>query len=185
MLHGLPVINDCVYRNMYRFRHIAVIDFDEVIMPVNHTTLADLVAHLKATFSTNRNPPVNYIFRNQYYFLDSPPDPEMPSHFTILRYRWKVPVEGEDVRVKTIIDPQACSSVHYHWCWSVTPGYEKNGTGRTIDPKVGVKFHYKKCPLHESECADLLNQTRVEDTILRFRYPLRERVDVKVKEIVE
>jgi len=30
LLHGSPVINDCVYRHMYRFKNIAVIDFDEV-----------------------------------------------------------------------------------------------------------------------------------------------------------
>jgi hypothetical protein len=30
LLHGSPVINDCMYRHMYRFRHIVVIDFDEV-----------------------------------------------------------------------------------------------------------------------------------------------------------
>jgi len=29
-LHQSPTINDCLYRHMYRFEHIAVIDFDEV-----------------------------------------------------------------------------------------------------------------------------------------------------------
>ena len=29
-LHLTPVINDCIYRNMFRFQRIAVIDFDEV-----------------------------------------------------------------------------------------------------------------------------------------------------------
>jgi len=30
LLHGTPAINDCMYRNMYRFRHIIVVDYDEV-----------------------------------------------------------------------------------------------------------------------------------------------------------
>jgi len=30
LLHGAPVINDCIYRNMHRFRHILVVDYDEV-----------------------------------------------------------------------------------------------------------------------------------------------------------
>ena len=30
VIHESPVINDCVYRHMYRFDRIAVIDFDEV-----------------------------------------------------------------------------------------------------------------------------------------------------------
>ena len=29
-LHQSPATNDCLYRHMYRFNHIAVIDFDEV-----------------------------------------------------------------------------------------------------------------------------------------------------------
>ena len=30
LLHGSPVINDCIYRNMFRYSHIGVMDFDEV-----------------------------------------------------------------------------------------------------------------------------------------------------------
>jgi len=30
LLHGSPVINDCMYRVMHRFRHIVVVDLDEV-----------------------------------------------------------------------------------------------------------------------------------------------------------
>ena len=108
----------------------------------------------------------------------------MPSHFTILRYRRKVPVEGKGVPLKTIVDPQACSSMHYHWRRSMTPEFDKKGTWTTIDPEVGVKFHYKKCHLNEKQCAKLQNQTRMDHIILRFRNPWRERVDVKVNEIV-
>jgi len=32
LLHGSPVINDCIYRNMFRFSRIAVFDFDEVFL---------------------------------------------------------------------------------------------------------------------------------------------------------
>ena len=35
LLHGSPVINDCLYRHMYRFRRVAVIDFDEVRLLIN------------------------------------------------------------------------------------------------------------------------------------------------------
>jgi len=32
-LHLTPVINDCIYRNMFRFQRIGVMDFDEVRLP--------------------------------------------------------------------------------------------------------------------------------------------------------
>jgi len=34
MLHWSPCINDCIYRLMFRFSRIAVLDFDEVLRPV-------------------------------------------------------------------------------------------------------------------------------------------------------
>jgi hypothetical protein len=32
LLHGSPVINDCIYRHMHHVRNFAVIDFDEVTL---------------------------------------------------------------------------------------------------------------------------------------------------------
>ena len=32
LLQSATAINDCMYRNMYRFRHIVVVDYDEVCM---------------------------------------------------------------------------------------------------------------------------------------------------------
>ena len=39
-LHQSPTINDCFYRNMYRFDRIAVIDFDEVSLLMNEQTVS-------------------------------------------------------------------------------------------------------------------------------------------------
>jgi len=47
LLHGTPVINDCMYRNMYRFRHIIVVDFDEVFH--------DVVARFETGFRRRRS----------------------------------------------------------------------------------------------------------------------------------
>jgi len=41
LLHGTPAINDCIYRNMHRFKHIVVVDFDEVyIYPYTTSSIA-------------------------------------------------------------------------------------------------------------------------------------------------
>jgi len=44
LLHGSPVINDCIYRNMYRFRHILVVDYDEVCTRHSVRTFSDSTA---------------------------------------------------------------------------------------------------------------------------------------------
>lgn len=36
-------LNDCLYRNMYRYSHVALIDLDEFIVPRHNDTLVDLI----------------------------------------------------------------------------------------------------------------------------------------------
>lgn len=35
-LATIPVLNDCMYRNMYRYRYLAVTDIDEIVVPRRH-----------------------------------------------------------------------------------------------------------------------------------------------------
>ena len=35
--------NDCLYRNMYRYEYIALLDIDEVIVPLQHTNWGDMM----------------------------------------------------------------------------------------------------------------------------------------------
>ena len=35
--------NDCLYRNMYRYEYIALLDIDEVIVPLQHTSWGDMM----------------------------------------------------------------------------------------------------------------------------------------------
>lgn len=32
-------LNDCLYRNMYKFSHVALIDMDEIVMPKYNDTI--------------------------------------------------------------------------------------------------------------------------------------------------
>jgi Glycosyltransferase family 92 len=97
-LHSTPAVNDCIYRQMHLFRRIAVHDLDEVI--VAHSSdasprLIDLVDSLDRSYINRLAPvPVNYVFRNSYYFTDLPTDPDDPwssaGNLTMLRHRKKV-----------------------------------------------------------------------------------------------
>lgn len=168
---------------MYRFRHLIVIDFDELVLPRSASTLADLVADIEKSFSKRANAPVNYIFWNNYYFLDSVPDTDMSPYFTFLRYRRKVPLSDYGIAVKSIIDPQACVHMHNHYCWGVTPGYQSRNAIELIDPKLAVNQHYKICHLNETECEHVLENTQIDDTILRYRSRLRSSFSEKVHAI--
>ena len=37
-------LNDCMYRNMYRYRYIVVVDLDEILVPLQHRSYQQLMA---------------------------------------------------------------------------------------------------------------------------------------------
>ena len=72
--------NDCLYRNMYRYKYIALLDIDEVILPIEEDNWSDLMknVHLLARENIanqvkfeNKSKKIlaSYNFRN-VYFMD-------------------------------------------------------------------------------------------------------------------
>jgi len=66
-----PVINDCMYRNMYRYRYLVCTDVDEMIVPASpHQNYSEML-RAAAAAATRANAIVHsYLFRNTYFFLD-------------------------------------------------------------------------------------------------------------------
>jgi hypothetical protein len=62
--------NDCLYRNMYRYEYIALLDIDEVIMPIEEDNWSDLMKKVKTlAYKIKNEERASYNFRN-VYFLD-------------------------------------------------------------------------------------------------------------------
>ena len=62
--------NDCLYRNMYRYEYIALLDIDEVIMPIEEDNWSDLMKKVKElAYKIKKEERASYNFRN-VYFLD-------------------------------------------------------------------------------------------------------------------
>lgn len=184
LLHGSPVINDCIYRNMHKFNYIMVIDFDEFIMPRNETTIPQLIDRLKVDYSKMQFPPINYVFYNVYFFLDLPPDTFESPYLTFLRYRNRVAVSPYGHAVKSIVHTGACIAMHNHYCWTVTPQYTDRGFPQVVEPTIAVSQHYKKCHFNETECYELKAKFTIDDGILRFKKELKARVEDKIHAIL-
>lgn len=181
LLHGSPVINDCLYRHMHLFHYVVVIDFDEVVVPRSgHKSLKNLVDVLRFNYSSLEYPPVNYIFYNNYYFLDLPPDTSISPYLTMMRYRRKAPVSPFGYSVKSIINTQACLGMHNHFCWTLTPAYLKNSYPHVVDHSIAVNHHYKKCHLKETECAELIRNSTEDDVLLQFKNDLQKKVNDRI-----
>jgi len=187
MLHGSPVINDCMYRNMYSFTRILVIDFDEILMPLQATNLHDLIADLDRSFTARKSqpPPVHYVFYNNYFFLDLPPDINESPYVTFMRFTKRVAVSEYGYSVKSIIDPQACLQMHNHYCWMVTPGYTQRGFIEVVAPHIAVNQHYKNCHLNKTECARATSQFFEDSTVARFKLELKQKTREKVNTILK
>ena len=151
------------------------------------TTLVDLISYLERSFSNRSDPPVNYIFANNYFFTDFPAAPPMPvalpdsdgtgktgygdlAHRLMpLRYRWRAPLSVYGYAVKSIIDPLACLRMHNHYCWAVVPAYESRGYIEVIPELVAVNQHYKQCHFNASECYNALKAAAM-DNVTMVRY---------------
>eukprot|EP00092_Neocalanus_flemingeri_P099774 GFUD01127316.1.p1 GENE.GFUD01127316.1~~GFUD01127316.1.p1 ORF type:complete len:574 (-),score=144.49 GFUD01127316.1:85-1806(-) len=73
--------NDCLYRNMYRYEYIALLDIDEVIMPIKHNNWADMMKEVITTSMKVKNETrASWNFRN-VYFMDEMLDLHEPDHF--------------------------------------------------------------------------------------------------------
>lgn len=76
--------NDCLYRNMYKYKYVTLLDVDEVIMPKkNKHDWHDLVKSLHkaiASNETSRDQFTGFAFRNAYFLVRN----ELSSVFVLL-----------------------------------------------------------------------------------------------------
>ena len=176
---------------MFRFHRIIVCDVDEVILPQKHMRLSDLVSAIEDYFANRTKPPVNYIFRNNYFLLEASPFSDVPQNSTFLRYRMRAPVNNYGYVVKSMLNPLACLQMRSHSCERVAPAYKMHGVGQYIDPSLAVSQHYRTCGCDDGKngegafcnCTQLLSHSQRDDTMLRFRDALIPRVAEKVRVI--
>jgi len=63
--------NDCLYRNLYQYEYIALLDIDEVIMPTQADGWKDLMKEVDRRSRLSRNDSrASYNFRNVYFMDD-------------------------------------------------------------------------------------------------------------------
>ncbi|KAH0615505.1 hypothetical protein JD844_004855 [Phrynosoma platyrhinos] len=57
------VLNDCIYRNMYRSKYVVLNDIDEIILPIQHPSWGKMISSL-----VERNPEAGiFVFENNFF----------------------------------------------------------------------------------------------------------------------
>ena len=176
----IPAFNDCLYRNMYRYKHTLVIDVDEFIIPQKETNLKDLIK----VYSQRTNNFPALIFRNAYFFLDFESEPmnsqdDDLNRLVTMRYFNRLPPSEQNYAPKSLLNPQKCVVVQNHYCAVRTPDVGKYWT-EVVPPEHALNHHYKKCHYNKKQCSDLKKAEHIHDeTVLRFKERLHNAVKMQ------
>lgn len=176
----IPALNDCMYRNMFRYKHLVVIDFDELIIPIKHSNLSTLISHLRSTWNIE---PASYMFHNAYFFKEFSSRRDVPNYLTSLKYLNRTEPSKYGYSPKSIINPKRCVIMQNHYCMVKTPDLPGSGLIMNVQPQYALSHHYKSCHLKPTECTEMLKKPVLDLSALRFETALTESVHKRLFEL--
>lgn len=175
-LATIAILNDCMYRNMYRYKYMVVIDVDELIVPRRHTTLSELVMHLNV-FS----PSPAYMFRNAYFFLELPSavlenKKDIGTKLTTIVKLHRLKPSKTGYAMKSIVDPRLCIVMQNHYCVKRSVDVSAKYWATVVKENLALVHHYKKCHFETSKCKRITDEYITDISTLRFHDKLLVRV---------
>ena len=145
-------ISECIFRNLYRVKYLALIDVDEFIVPQEKMTVIELLNELEELMESKSFSPASFIFYNTYVYNDGVSLPEVATATKCPKKAWPryytntkrvANPEKEHFAFhwhKMIAKTKAVNSAWYHWPASIQDGY----TNRFLVPaKYGLTLHYR------------------------------------------
>ncbi|KAF0314567.1 hypothetical protein FJT64_015008 [Amphibalanus amphitrite] len=167
--------NDCLYRSLYRYRFVVPLDVDEVLVPRQYRTWAELIEHLEV------NPHLLQRFaslsvRHVYFFdnLTQTPDPGLPEHFHALRHTERsANISGRGFSSKAFVSTRGALTVFNHY--ALAPLYPYTAHEGRIVPAQALLHHYRaECPRDLSaECRNnYYMYTETDHSLERYREQL-------------
>lgn len=180
--------NDCLYKNMYRYKYIVLLDTDEIIMPKSAMNWKELMETVvPKALLTKKDLRASYNVRNVYFMDDMNHNHdwyrEIPHYMHMLQhvsrsYNYTKPGQY----VKCFHDPERVLTLHNHFPLSCLGGACSSYAIETTDAHLQ---HYRAdCvkTLKKSCDKEFKNNTIVDTTIWKYREPLVSRVtDILVK----
>ncbi|EAA14595.4 AGAP010096-PA, partial [Anopheles gambiae str. PEST] len=172
-------LNDCLYRSMYRYSHVALIDLDEFIIPHHNDTLIDLITWLSKRIN-NRNTGA-YSFQNAFFYLQFADDEHMytasdrQAHLraaltTQRKTRRRSKLHPQKQRSKYICKPEAVIEAGNHFVWEFCPG---RGS-LNVPADAAILHHYRVCEFGGDDC--IKTPSVVDRTAHRYSNRLLDRV---------
>ncbi|EDW76118.2 uncharacterized protein Dwil_GK15290 [Drosophila willistoni] len=177
-------LNDCLYRTMYRYKYLALVDLDEFIVPRYTDTLNGLISSLNQRFR-NRNIGA-YSFQNAFYYLQFADDALASSGVsggndqlnsvraslvTQRKTRRRYKLHPQKQRSKYICKPESVVEAGNHFVWEFAPG---KGS-LNVPPTEAILQHYRVCEFGGNDC--IKAPSVVDRNSIRYVNRLVQRVD--------
>ncbi|XP_065365625.1 uncharacterized protein LOC135958660 [Calliphora vicina] len=169
-LHEIVSYNDCLYRNMYRYKYVAVMDTDEVPLPLgNITNWHNLMAFGETVLTKKCKKFASYCFRcmpfpcypEKLKYTD-----EIPEYFFMLQHIQRVPKHiRPDWATKCLHSTDYVIATHNHFSIQRTKNVCQS---YSFDGNVAQLQHYRE-PRIKQPADDLVVDTslwRLKDEII-------------------
>lgn len=153
-------LNDCLYRSMYRYSHVVLIDLDEFIIPHHNDTLIDLINWLSKRINSKNTGA--YSFQNAFFYLQFADDESVlqeagagsessdlrASLTTQRKTRRRSKLHPQKQRSKYICKPEAVIEAGNHFVWEFCPG---RGS-LNVPADAAILHHYRVCEFGGDDC---------------------------------
>ncbi|XP_072390060.1 uncharacterized protein [Diabrotica undecimpunctata] len=174
-------LNDCLYRFMYKYTHLLLIDLDEYILPKNNDTLGQMIETLNKR--VNGRTTASFSFQNAFFYLqwdddDSVyefDDPVTANLITMKKTRRKTKLHPQKQRSKYICRPELTVEAGNHFIWEFIPGH---GT-MNVPPDTAILHHYRICEFGGDDCI------KTSSTVDRTAYKFKEGLTSGVKAVYD
>jgi hypothetical protein len=180
--------NDCFYNNLYTYEYIALLDIDEVILPVNTMSWQEMMdVVLPKARAAAKKSPGSYRVQNTYFFNQLIDDhgwfKDIPHYMHMLQYVYRFKNFTKPGKyLKSFFNPETVLTLHNHYPLTCLGGTCSSYSIETTDAQLQ---HYRdNCVLElKKSCADFRQDSVVDTTIWKFKEILIKRTIDTLKKL--
>ncbi|KAK5640523.1 hypothetical protein RI129_011334 [Pyrocoelia pectoralis] len=181
--------NDCLYKHMYEYKYIVLLDVDEVIIPLNGTSWKELMEQvLRKALKVNKEARTSYAVRNVYFLDNLLHDhgwfDEIPRYMHMLQHVYRAKnFTGPSAYIKCFHNTDKVLTLHNHYPRACLRG---GCYSYSIDTTDAQLQHYRRdcvADVSKSECEDFKKNGILDTTIWKFKQPLMERVPMVLRNL--